>query len=185
MSNKVAWMGWITLLGFPLLGYLITYGFDHTKVWEFLSLESFTLIPIGYGLMFGYVYGFLSILLTQAPYFNELNGRMERFLGSLKLTFIQGLFLSLCAGFGEELFFRGALQPYLGVWITSILFVAIHGYLNPMNWRKSLYGLIVLPFIVLLSLGFEFFGLGFAISVHTSYDAVLFTYLIQSPRENP
>ena len=185
MSNKVAWMGWITLLGFPLLGYLITYGFDHTKVWEFLRLESFTLIPIGYGLMFGYVYGFLSILLTQAPYFNELNGRMERFLGSLKLTFFQGLFLSLCAGFGEELFFRGAVQPYLGVWITSILFVAIHGYLNPMNWRKSLYGLIVLPFIILLSFGFEFFGLGFAISAHTSYDAVLFTYLIQSPRENP
>ncbi|MFM7387280.1 MAG: type II CAAX prenyl endopeptidase Rce1 family protein, partial [Bacteroidota bacterium] len=84
-------------------------------------------------------------------------------------------------GLGEELFFRAALQPYLGIWITSVLFVAIHGYLNPWNWRMSLYGLMILPFIFLLSFGYEHFGLWFAVAAHFAYNAVLFTAMV---REN-
>jgi len=51
-----------------------------------------------------------------------------------------------------------------------------------MNWRFSLYGLIILPFIVLLSYGFEFFGLWFAIAAHFAYDAVLFTAIVMENR---
>ena len=70
----------------------------------------------------------------------------------MKITRTDALFISFCAGFGEEILFRTGMQHYLGILITSIFFVAIHGYLNPFNWRYSLYGLIVLPFILLLLL---------------------------------
>ena len=38
----------------------------------------------------------------------------------------QILAISMAAGFGEEVLFRGALQPRLGILITSILFGVVH-----------------------------------------------------------
>ncbi|MBK7566807.1 MAG: CPBP family intramembrane metalloprotease [Bacteroidetes bacterium] len=40
------------------------------------------------------------------------------------------LFLSFCAGVGEELLFRGAIQPWLGIWLTALLFI-FYTDLNP------------------------------------------------------
>jgi membrane protease YdiL (CAAX protease family) len=100
----------------------------------------------------------------------------------MNLRVRDGIFLSLCAGIGEELLFRSGIQTYLGWQITSVLFVALHGYLNPWNWRFSVYGLLVLPFIILISIGFYEFGLWFAVAAHFSYDAVLFTIMIKEKR---
>jgi len=36
------------------------------------------------------------------------------------------LWISLAAGVGEEMLFRGALQPHLGIWVTSALFALAH-----------------------------------------------------------
>ncbi len=44
------------------------------------------------------------------------------------------LALALGAGIGEEILFRGALQPVFGIWFTSILFAIVHvqyGFLTP------------------------------------------------------
>lgn len=35
--------------------------------------------------------------------------------------------IALAAGVGEEVLFRGALQPHLGIWATSALFALAHG----------------------------------------------------------
>ena len=32
----------------------------------------------------------------------------------------------ICSGFAEELFFRGAMQPVLGLLITAVIFGAVH-----------------------------------------------------------
>ena len=182
MSNKALGIGLLTLVGFPIFGFLLCHGFDLSKLPDFLQMQQFQVIPIGYGGMFGFIYAFIALPLMQAPVFDGLSYCMETLIGQLKLTFLGGIFLSVCAGVGEELFFRAALQPYLGVWLSSVIFVAIHGYLNPWNWRFSLYGLIILPFIVLLSYGFEYFGLWFAIAAHFAYDAVLFTAIVRENR---
>jgi membrane protease YdiL (CAAX protease family) len=182
MSNKVLLLGLLTLIGFPVLGYLWLYGLHFQYVGEFFQWdERFNPIAIGFGLMFGFVYAFIALLFMQAPVFDGLNSRMEHLIGELKLSLFAGIFLSICAGLGEELLFRAALQPTLGIWMSSILFVAIHGYLNPWNWRFSLYGLIILPFVVILSYGFDHFGLWFAVMAHFAYDVVLFTAMV---REN-
>jgi membrane protease YdiL (CAAX protease family) len=182
MSLKIVCIGLLTLIGFPMLGYALLYGAQINHLGEFLQWdERFNPIAIGFGLMFGFVYAFIALLFMQAPVFDGLNTRMEHVIGELKLSLFAGIFLSICAGLGEELLFRAALQPYLGIWISAILFVAIHGYLNPWNWRFSLYGLIILPFVVILSYGFDHFGLWFAVMAHFDYDAVLFTAMV---REN-
>jgi membrane protease YdiL (CAAX protease family) len=118
----------------------------------------------------------------QAPFFDKIPTKIDKIIGELNLKIYQGIFLSLCAGVGEELLFRAGVQHYMGWCITAILFVALHGYLNPFNWRFSVYGLIVLPFILLISLAYYQFGLWFCIASHFSYDAVLFTFMINETK---
>lgn len=92
----------------------------------------------------------------------------------MNLRLFDYFFLSLCAGVGEELLFRAGVQFYLGPIVTSILFVAIHGYLNPMNLKMSLYGLVVLPFIIGISYAFIDYGIWFCIAAHFAYDFLVF-----------
>jgi membrane protease YdiL (CAAX protease family) len=173
-------LGLVTLLLFPIPTFLVHYFVNHITPWKILDFERFTVLNIGLGLEFGFMYGILAMLLLQAPVFEKLPNRIDHIVRSMNLNLGDAIFLSFCAGFGEELLFRSGVQYYLGVVLTSVIFVAIHGYLNPMNWRYSIYGLIVLPFILLVSMGFENFGLWFAISAHFSYDAVLFIAMLQS-----
>ena len=178
MRNNILILGLATLLIFPLIGYLLCQISGSVSLLEFLEVDKINAIAIGYGLEFGIIYAFIAYLLMNARVFDKVSTRIDKLISSLKLKPWQGIFLSLCAGVGEELLFRAGIQPFLGVVSTSILFIALHGYLNPLNWRFTLYGIIALPFIYLLSIGYVHFGLYFAIAAHFSYDAVLFTFII-------
>ena len=167
-------MGWITLLVFPIPAFLIMYFVKDVDAFELLQLDRFKTIPIAYGLEFGVLYAFFAMFMLKAPVFERLPLKIDQLVKGLKLNYFDAIFLSLCAGIGEELLFRAGLQTFTGVWITSFIFVAIHGYFSIKNLEMNYYGLLVFPFILLLSLGFEHFGLWFCISAHFAYDAVLF-----------
>ena len=89
------------------------------------------------------------------------------------LSFSVIFFVSISAGIGEEIFFRGVLQPFLGVVITGVLFVAVHGYINPKNWRISIYGLYMTIGIIVIGVLTEKVGLITAIISHTVIDITL------------
>ena len=167
-------LGLLTLIGFPIPTFLVLYLLESIKPTEILDLSRLGFSEIGIGLFFGVLYALIALQLMKFQVFQQLPNRIERLVSQMKLTVLECIFLSLCAGVGEELLFRSGFQHYFGAIATSIFFVAIHGYLNPWNWRMSLYGVIVLPFILLLSFGFINWGLWFAISAHFSYDLVLF-----------
>ena len=167
-------LGWITLIIFPLPAFLCLWYFEDISISDFLLPNQLLNIRTGLGIELGIIYAFFALLILQAPVFEKLPNKIEDMIRNMRLNKLDALFLSLCAGIGEELLFRVGFQHYLGIWITSFLFVAIHGYFNPMNWRKSLYGLIVFPFVLILSYGYSYFGLWFAIGAHFSYDFVLF-----------
>jgi hypothetical protein len=179
LRKKIIFFGWLTLLVFPIPGFLIRYFIDGISIIDFLELQNIQFVPIGLGLELGFVYGFLAYLLMQAPFFDSVPMKIDKMIGEMNLKFQHGIFLSLCAGIGEEFLFRSGIQPYIGWFSTSIFFVALHGYLNPWNWRFSVYGLIILPFIFMISLGFNSFGIWFSVAAHFSYDAVLFTFMIK------
>ncbi len=181
---KIRLLGLLTLLLFPLPGYFLIHYFQHIDFCEFVQLKHIQVIPIGFGLQFGFVFAFIAYLFMKSPFFDQLPNKMDRIIDQLPLTYLDAFFLSACAGIGEELLFRAGIQPFLGPWITSILFVALHGYLNPWNWKFSMYGLIVLPFIFIISFGFIQFGLWFAISAHFAYDTVLFLLMIKEKKDN-
>ncbi len=86
------------------------------------------------------------------------------------ITWRVALFLSLTAGIGEEILFRGVLQPWLGVWGQAVLFGLAHvGYGTPLQ--------VIIPF--LMGLGFGFLrkrgeSLITMMTAHTLYDLVSF-----------
>lgn len=176
-------LGFITLLVFPLPAYFYWFWQDGVSLKDFIRWEEILKPETAFGMIFGVIYAFFALLFMGAPVFEEMPNRVENLVKSMRLTIFDALFLSICAGVGEELLFRAGIQPLLGVWTTSIFFVAIHGYLNPRNWRMSLYGLLVLPFIVLISFGYTTFGQWFSIGAHFSYDLVLFMTIIADKEE--
>jgi len=58
----------------------------------------------------------------------RLTAELARVLGPLAPREIA--VFSLASGVAEELFFRGALQPDAGIWLTSLIFGLCHGYLD-------------------------------------------------------
>jgi membrane protease YdiL (CAAX protease family) len=124
-------------------------------------------------------------LLIASPLLDAVNSSYARMLGRFKLTFSEILLISLCAGVGEEMLFRGAIQPFLGIPISSILFVAIHGYLNPRDWRLSIYGIFMTIGIACLGYLAESRGLLSAIVGHTIIDVYLLIYLQRSAKSIP
>ncbi len=182
MRNKMLFFGWVTLLIFPIPAFLFRFYYEHVSFYQFIQVQNVKVIPIGLGLEFGFVYALLCYLLMLAPFFDSVPTKIDQLIGQMNLKIRHGIFLSLCAGIGEELLFRAGIQEYLGWILTSIIFVAMHGYLNPWNWRFSMYGIIVLPFIFIISLGYIYFGLWFAIAAHFAYDAVLFTIMINEQK---
>lgn len=134
--------------------------------------------PIYFQLGFGAFYGFLAaksaLLLLSQPFMEDSNTQYTLLFKQLKLTIPSILVASLAAGLGEEFFFRAVLQEWLGPIFTSILFVAIHGYLNPMNWRISIYGVFMTIVIAFMAHMYMHVGFWFAVTVHTVIDIVLF-----------
>ena len=179
MKKQTLIFGWITLLLFPIPGFLLQLFFNNLTFNDFIDLESYSVLHLFLGLELGIVYGFISYLFVKSPFFEKIPNRIDHLVKAMNLKVHHGIFLSFCAAVGEELLFRAGLQSFIGPILCSLLFVALHGYLNPFNLRFSVYGLLVLPFILLISYGLEPFGLLFCIAAHFSYDAILFTFMIK------
>jgi membrane protease YdiL (CAAX protease family) len=76
--------------------------------------------------------------------------------------------LALASGVGEELLFRGALQPVFGLWFTSILFAVAHV-------QYGLTPITLVVFILGIALGYirRRSNTTVAIFVHAGYNFVL------------
>jgi len=179
-KKSIYLLGSITLFIFPIPTLIGLYWFEGVFPTELFQLENLSVFKLGIGIQLGIVYAYLALQLMQASVFHEMPSRIEDIIKSMNLNLLDCFFISICAGVGEELLFRAGIQFYLGPIITTFIFISIHGYLNPFNWKKSLYGLIVLPFILLISYGFQEFGLWFSIGAHFAYDFVLFVVISRS-----
>ncbi len=175
-KNKLFLLGLITLIGFPVLGYPILYFFSGQSFIQLFHSQYSIITQMVVGSTAGALFGYLAWRLMNLSFIQaELSKHLQMF-NSTELTTPLILFISFCAGFGEEVFFRGIVQPFLGVIITAVLFVAIHGYLNPKKWQISIYGIYMTIAIVIIGYLSIYVGLVSAISAHTLIDVVLLLY---------
>jgi membrane protease YdiL (CAAX protease family) len=91
------------------------------------------------------------------------------------LSGLNPIWMGLSAGFGEELLFRGAMQPLLGIWLTSAIFVVAH--FRAYQFRKidsTALDQIATLFVASLLLGCiaKYIGLMAAIVAHSLIDII-------------
>ncbi|MFK8046714.1 MAG: CPBP family intramembrane glutamic endopeptidase [Crocinitomicaceae bacterium] len=168
-------MAGITLIGFPLLAWPLLW-FQDLSWQEILKLEKSNVSSLFMMLSIGLFFGMMMIVLTELPYFEKSLLHIRNRLMNIKLSTFFVVFLSVAAGFGEEVFFRGALQPLIGILGTSFVFVLIHGYFSLKNVVLNVFGILLFGFIVFISWMAKEYSLWHAIAAHFSYDLVLLFY---------
>ena len=170
---RIYLLGFATLLMAPL-GWLLC---GMPEISEFLQLDHITSVWTGIGIEFGIAFGILMLIFTNTETARKSFSMQHQLIKSLRLNLLDILFLSLCAGFGEEILFRIAIQQWLHPVLATIAFVAIHGYINPRDLETTKYGLLVCLFILVLSYAISGEqGLWFCIADNASYDFVLFYF---------
>ncbi|MYM95864.1 CPBP family intramembrane glutamic endopeptidase [Duganella vulcania] len=136
-------------------------------------------LPLYYQAAIGLGVGCLYWAATQIGYryaanANTTKSTVESY-GRLDLSGRNPIWISLAAGFGEELLFRGALQPLAGIWLTSAIFVIAHtrAYrFNGLNMRVLTQACGVFAVSMGLGLIAMYVGLVAAIIIHASVDTV-------------
>lgn len=138
------------LAAFLGVGYAIRR--DITQALQRLSLRWPTALDVRMGIITGgalvgvlFAFNFVLVIL-QSPEEIEAQNQAAESLALAFATPLAAFILSASAAIGEEVFFRGALQPVFGNILTSIVFVLLHTqvFITP--------GILLL-FIVSLGLG--------------------------------
>lgn len=144
---------------------------------DFLQLDRVFSVWSGIGIEYGFAFGIFMYAITNFDDGRKSFSKQLDLIQSLNLSITDILFLSFCAGFGEEILFRMALQQWVHPVLASFIFVAIHGYILPKDWSTTKFGLLVFIFICGLSFAVSSDqGLWFCIFAHASYDFVLFYF---------
>lgn len=172
-NRMLTGMAAATLLGMPLLAWIIVQFTEDIDLMTRWTGPEHIGIQLVWGIPVGLVAALIAKFIVSRNFMTGVRLRYERMFRKLRLNWSEIIFISLCAGVGEELLFRGVVQPLLGILFTSILFVLIHGYLNPRDWRISIYGVYMTLVIVGLGIMTEEIGIWSAVAAHTVIDIVL------------
>ncbi|MEM9192982.1 MAG: CPBP family intramembrane glutamic endopeptidase [Myxococcota bacterium] len=110
--------GWGALRGQPNL-------YHHPEPWLTLDFPYPTLLSLGLGLAVAVAVIYASrVLVRRARWARELHVEFRSVLGPVTSTDIA--ILAVSSGLSEELLFRGAMQPTLGLVLSSVIFGLVH-----------------------------------------------------------
>ncbi|MDX1591905.1 MAG: CPBP family intramembrane glutamic endopeptidase [Balneolaceae bacterium] len=166
------------------LGSLVFYFFVSTILYYFVIEESLfsvffegspiweqTLVGLGAGILCALIILFFS---TRPPMKSVLDDFVIfRIISRSRFSLFDKVQISFFAGLGEELLFRGTIQPLIGIWLTSVLFIAIHGYISIKSAGHILFTVLLLGLSVVLGFLFELSGIIAAMTAHASYDFIM------------
>lgn len=167
-------MGLLTLL-VPLVIVAILYYFNATTFMIPVVIGKVNIwIQLVAGVAGGFLLSGITWLMGKWKYLDDVNFDFTLRLGIFNFSLQEILFLSFCAGVGEEIVFRGMIQPWLGILTTSFMFIALHGYMSYSSWPKVIFGLILFAVGTILGILGEYIGLLAAIVAHIIYDVIAF-----------
>lgn len=169
-----------SLVVFSLIAWFISVKFSGESLGVKLQGYQPWWIQVLCGILVGLLCGSVAKKMVDTPYFRPVSRKFIDIIGPMRLSLSEIWIISLCAGIGEELLFRGAVQPLLGIWLTSLLFVFLHGYLSPFNGRLTLYGIFMVVVIAFFGYLAQYLGLMVVMIAHTLIDVILLKYLTNS-----
>lgn len=143
---------YLALAGAALLWGLIA---GRPRIWLAPSGSSWPLAALGssLGITFGLLVAGATRLTSRMRWAQDLNRFFASILGRLRWR--EAALLAFLSGVGEELFFRGAMQPTVGLWISSTVFALVH--LPP---RRALLSWTALAWLLGLTFGWAFEATG-------------------------
>lgn len=167
-------MGIATLL-IPLVITFILFEFNFTSFLVPVLVGKFNIaIQVLIGIAGGGCMILLAFFMSKWEFLNEVQSKFAIQLGGYQLSLQEIVFLSFCAGFGEEMLFRGMLQPWLGIFFTAFLFIALHGYISVKSSAHLIFGLALWSMGIGLGLLGAYSGLISAAIAHMIYDIYAF-----------
>ena len=176
-KKRLHYLSWLTLLGMSSLGILLISYMQKREVQNVLLGGKPYYAQLLTGLFFGSLSALLAAILIRGKKFKNVRTFFENLMRDLNPSLLSIIFYSFCASVGEEVLFRAGIQPVIGIWPASVLFVLLHGYINPSNISLSIYGI----FLVIICSGFgylfKYFGLTSSIAAHFVYDVAMFNLL--------
>ena len=176
-NRKIVTLGLYTIIGFPLAAFVINYFFSSKSFWDIFISKQGILKELIIGMCLGILSGLFAWRIIKLKILQPVREKYQNVIGSLRMNIGTIVMVSICAGVGEEILFRGILQSYFGIWVTAVGFVAIHGYLNPFDWRISIYGAYMTAAIIAIGYLNQLYGLTSAMIAHTIIDIILFVKL--------
>src|SRR5690349_11094566 len=106
------------------------------------ALGSAELWSLGLGIAFGLVVVIASRVSVQRfVWAQQLHLELQPFARSLSPAAV--IVLALLSAAGEELLFRGLLQPWMGLWPQALLFGLVHQMPGPSRWIWVSWALVV------------------------------------------
>jgi len=164
----------LTCLVFCLIAAPIIY-FSRPEPLTLFSRPAGPLTQLLVGQVLALIAGAGSWLLFKLTASSASSGRTIESYARLDLRGLNPLWISFAAAIGEEMLFRAALQPLLGVWVVSLLFLLTH---VPAYRFRKLDGATIAQAAgvfggsVVLGFVFEYVGLLAAMLVHAWIDIV-------------
>mgnify|MGYP001067267619 CR=1 FL=1 len=126
------------------------------------------------GITSGLLAGLITtILVLRLPVFSTIRRIAKELITTFRLNIYDLILISVTAGVCEEILFRGVLQPMWGIYITSFIFVLLHGYFSPSNWKLTLFGALIFIISIAIGVMYEIIGLYSSIAFHFSFDLVV------------
>ncbi len=179
----------ILAIVFELLVLLpVAWGIQSLWVQEPLEVPTFNLTTIGQGLLATLPLLIFLVALTwgplkNLPMFKEIHDKLDNGFGHTlaRLEIWQIILISLAAGIGEEILFRGVLQPRITIWATAIIFGLLHSITLTYTIIAALLGYY-------LGWVYEITGknIGVPIFAHALYDAIaLWVFRIEFRKNHP
>jgi len=172
------------------LNFLIAFtGFGFTAIAVFLDLispkidlleqlrqsQSAPLNLVFIGFMTAAIALWIHKLQSQVGWLKELDKLTKSLVSDLRPSFKQILMLSIAAGWGEEILFRGVLQQFFGICISSVIFAGIHTGFSLRSKALRSYFSAVFSISILLGVMTRYIGLTSSMVAHGTWD---FTILV-------
>lgn len=158
-----------------VLGALLIYFFHKQSVTEIFSTGQDIWLQLLWGISFGCIFGLAGYAMFKNPKLRKVldDYFIIRQLKEFDISKSQIIHISLVAGITEEFLFRAAIQPLIGIWFTSLLFIGIHGYIRlktPIHFFFTLF-----TFLLSMMLGYLFIysGIFAAMAAHAVYDMIV------------
>ncbi len=169
--------------GLMLLLAIAILWFREVPVWEQFDSPLPWATQLAYGMGIGLVSSLLGVLVGNRWKLLQKVGEIVDFLLRVlrpNLALLVGI--SLIAGIVEELLFRAALQPVVGIWWAAFAFMLAHGFAPVRLHVMLVYLSIIFLAGVWLGIAYENLGLLCVITLHTVHNSVVFAFALRAYR---